>query len=120
MKTRSCKAKGKRLVQLIKAKFLEVAPDLQDDDIKVPTTSEPGQDLHLSPLARSKFPFVIEAKNVEKLNVHQAFEQAKTHTKFQDPAMYREFDQIPLLVFAKNHTQPLVCLTLDDFLWLTN
>lgn len=111
MKTRSCKAKGKRLVQLVKTKLLECAPDLEDADIKVPTTSEPGEDLHLSPKAREKYPLVFEMKNVEKINIHQAYSQACSHVKDT---------RKPIVVFAKNRTEPLVCLSLDDFLWLVS
>lgn len=118
MKTRSCKAKGKRLVQLVKSKLLECAPDLQDADIRVPTTSQPGSDLHLSPKAREKYPYVFEMKNVEKLNIHAAYDQAKSHIT-SDTMDCVFINQIPIVVFAKNRTEPLVCISLDHFLYLT-
>lgn len=117
MKSRSCKAKGKRLTKLIKEKLHQWAIDLQDDDIKLPTTSEPGQDIHLSPAARLKYPFVIESKMVEKLNIGEAYKQAQTHTKFTHPE-YRAHNQIPIVVHSKNRSPVLVTLDFEDLLWL--
>lgn len=113
MKTRSCKAKGKRLTRLLKDKLLACSPDLKDGDIRLPTTSQPGADLDLSPAALLKFPFAFECKNVEKLNIHSAYAQAITHVKPEQKDHLK-----PVVVFAKNRTEPLVCLSLDDFLWL--
>lgn len=106
MKTSSCKAKGRRLVQQIKQKLLETFPELQDDDIVLRGTSTPGEDLVLSPRARSLFPFSVEAKNTEKLNIWAAIKQSK-----QNSGNYK-----PAVVFSRNHEEAYIVVKLDDFL----
>lgn len=111
MKTRSAKAKGKRLVQHLRDRLLAWAPDLSPDDIYMPTTSQPGRDIFFSPKAQAIFPYAVECKNVEKLNVHQAYAQSKTHIKAEG--------EIPMVVFSKNRSEVLIALSLEDFLKLT-
>lgn len=110
MKTSSAKSKGRRLVQTLKERLLHWAPDLVSDDMIVTSSGCPGEDLQLSPRARSVYNYSIECKNVEKLNVWEAFEQAKAHVKE---------DRTPLLVFSRNRSAVMVCLELEDFLKLT-
>ena len=38
-----------------------------------------GEDLIMARAARQMFPFSVECKNVEKLNVWEAYEQAKAN-----------------------------------------
>lgn len=111
MKTRSAKAKGRRLVQQLKETLLAYAPDLSPDDIYSPTTSQPGRDLFFSPRAQSIYNYAVECKNVEKLNVWDAYAQAKTHVKNED--------EIPLVVYSKNRSEVMVTLSLEHFLKLT-
>jgi hypothetical protein len=103
MKTSSCKAKGRRLSQLVKDRILESFPVLQSDDIIVQSSGVTGEDLVLSPKAREMVPFSIECKNQEKVNVWQSFEQCTEN------AMRGE----PLLIIARNRTKPLAILDLD-------
>lgn len=68
--------------------------DLGDDDILIQTTSVGGNDLHLSPLAQALFPFGVEVKNKESLNVYEALAQAaRSATKK---------GLLPILFFKKN------------------
>jgi hypothetical protein len=91
--------------------LLSWCADLQHDDIYVPTTSQPGRDIHFSPKAQAIYPYSIECKNVEKLNIWQAYAQAETHQSKED--------EIPLVVFSRNRSQVLVALSLEHFLKLT-
>lgn len=112
MKTSSAKAKGRRACAEVRELLLAAAPALQADDIQVTPSGVTGEDLHLSPLARGYFPFTFECKNVEKLNIWDALEQAKSHaTKRQDLT--------PVLAFRRNHSELYVSLKLVDFLKLT-
>lgn len=111
MRPRSAKNKGKRLVKWIRDELLKWAPDLAEDDIYLPTTSQPGRDIFFSPKAQEIYPWAIESKNVEKLNAHKAYEQAKTHVKKEG--------EIPMVVFSKNRSEVLVALRFEDFLKLT-
>jgi hypothetical protein len=64
----------------------------------------------MSPAARSKFPFSIEAKNVESVNVWKSWEQAQANGRKEGhPA---------LLVLARNNTEPLAVLKWDQLLAL--
>jgi hypothetical protein len=56
-----------------------------------------GEDLIMARAARSKFPHSIECKNVEKLNVWDAYEQAVLNSG--------EYE--PLLIMKKNGKKPL-------------
>lgn len=110
MKTSSAKQKGRRLVLKIRETLLAWCPDLSEDDIKVPPTSVPGEDLWLSPKAREVYPLCIEAKNQEALNIWAAIAQAKEHAKGTGHR--------PVVVFSRNREpDPQICMSLEDFLW---
>lgn len=109
MKTSSAKAKGRRLQQRIAADIVQ-AFGLSPDDATSRSTSAPGTDVLLSPAAQAVFPWAVEAKNVERLNVWQAFAQAEGNAK---PGL------APLLVMSRNRcAEPLVVLTWSAFLKL--
>lgn len=107
MKTSSAKAKGRRLQKAV-ATLIAANFSLPESDIKSLPMGSQGCDVWLSEKAREKFPFAIECKNVEKLNVWESFEQAKMHAVKENLA--------PLLVFSRNRSDILVCLTLTDLL----
>lgn len=66
-----------------------------------------GTDVMLSPAARDYFKFAVECKNVERLNIWSAWEQAVANSKKEgDP---------PLLVIKRNHQVPLVVMEAKDF-----
>jgi hypothetical protein len=110
MRTKSAKAKGRRLVALVQKQVLEFFPGLQEDDLRIALASETGCDLKLSPAARSVFPFSVECKNKESLNIWKAIAQAETNTI--------EGTQT-LVVFCRNNMpEPYVALKLIDFMQL--
>ena len=111
MNTRSAKNKGKRLCQDVKQKLLEFAPELKDDDVYIPVGSVPGEDIILSPLARTIFNFCIECKNQEALNIWAALKQAESHAKGTE--------KLPVVFFSRNRSKTYVALELDHFLKLT-
>ena len=105
MKTQSAKAKGRKLQQMVRDLLLETFTDLEPDDVRSTSMGAGGEDLLLSPAARRKFPYSVECKNVEKLNVWNAYEQASANSGKHEP----------LLVMKKNHKKPLVVLDLETF-----
>jgi len=109
MKTHSAKRKGKRLQATVRTAILERFPELADDDVRVAVRSESGTDIKLSPLARSVFPYSVECKNVERLNIWSALSQAQRNTNDGTAA---------LLVFSRNRTEPHVALALTEFMEL--
>ena len=67
-----------------------------------------GEDLIMARAARQKFPFSIECKSVERLNVYEAYEQASTNSG----------DYEPVLFMKKNRKKPLVVVDADYFISL--
>jgi hypothetical protein len=67
-----------------------------------------GEDLIMARAAREKFPYSIECKNVEKLNVWEAYKQASENSK----------DYEPLVVMKKNNHKTLVVLDAESFVKL--
>jgi len=109
MKTSSAKSKGRRLCATVRELLLKDVPELQPDDIIVTPSGVTGEDLRLSPLARTIFPIAIECKNQEKLNIWAALEQSETHAKEK---------QIPVLFFSRNRDKLYVSLSGEKFIEL--
>ena len=65
-----------------------------------------GEDLIMARDARQKFPFSIECKNQEKLNVYEAYAQACANSG----------DHEPILFMKKNHKKPLVVVDAEYFI----
>jgi hypothetical protein len=110
MKTASCKAKGRRLAQEIKDLLLKYAPDITDRDIQVTPSGVTGPDLHLSAHADTKFPFVIECKNQEKLNIWNALSQLDKHDGWGTKVLF----------FRRNKSKTYVTLEAEEFLKLVS
>ena len=108
MKTQSAKAKGRRLQQAIVKKILEKYPQLTENDVTSISMGKAGMDIELSEAARKKFPFAVEAKNTEKLNIWSAIDQANGSNR----------DLTPLVIFKRNRSDIYVTLKLDDFMEL--
>ena len=69
---------------------------------------EHGLDIQLSAAARKKFPFAVECKNQESLNVWKSLEQAESNCE----------GLTPLLVFKRNKSKIYAALEISDFLKL--
>jgi hypothetical protein len=109
MKPRSAKHKGRRFQAAVRKVILERFPQLEGDDVTVVIRSEPGTDINLSPLAQRVFPYSVECKNVERLNIWSALSQAQANTKEGTTA---------LLVFGRNRTESYVAMKLAEFMKL--
>ena len=110
MKSRSAKAKGRRLQQEVQQKLLESFPGiLEDDDVKVAIMGESGVDIELSPLARKHIPYSIECKNTEKIAVWQALKQATENT--------REGTE-PAVVFRRNNSETYAIIRFEHLVEL--
>lgn len=108
MKTQSAKAKGRKLQQWFRDLILENFTELEPDDVRSTSMGAGGEDLQLSPAARLHFPYSVEAKNCERLNVWGAYEQAEANCG----------DHEPLLVMKKNRKKPLVVIDAEAFMEL--
>ena len=109
MKTQSAKAKGRNLQKWVVNKLIEEF-DIHPEDIKSCSMGAGGEDVVMARAAREKFPFSVECKNVEKLNVWDAYEQAKANSSGYEP----------IVVMKKNHKKPLVVLDAEHFIYSAN
>ena len=107
MKNQSGKAKGRRLQQWIANEILNRFTGLDPDDVTSRSMGCSGEDVLLSPKARGKFPFSVEAKNTERLNLHRAYSQCVENSKDLHE---------PLLIVKKNHTRPLAVVDAEWFI----
>ena len=108
MNHQSAKAKGRRLQQWFK-QLLVKELDLNPDDVESRSMGAGGEDLMLSSQARKVFPYSVECKNQESLNVWKAYEQAQSNS-----GVYQ-----PLLVIKKNRKQPLIVVDAEYFVELS-
>jgi len=108
VKPQSAKAKGRNLQKWVRDLLLENFPTLEPDDVRSTSMGCGGEDLQLSPAARKLFRFSIECKNVERLNVYDAYEQASANSG----------DHEPLLIMKKNRKKPLVVMDAEHFVEL--
>ena len=108
MKTRSAKAKGRRLQDSVRKLLLENFPQLEDDDIKTAIMGESGEDIHLSPAARKLIPYSIECKNQEALSIWAALKQAEENSDVW----------APMVIFKRNRSKTYAVLEIDKLLEL--
>jgi hypothetical protein len=107
VKTQSAKAKGRRLQQWFRNLLIEKI-EIHPEDIESRSMGASGEDLIMARAAREKFDYSIECKNVEKLNVWEAYEQAKSNSG----------DYEPIVIMKKNGKTPLVVLDAEYFVQL--
>ena len=110
MKPRSAKNKGKRLQNKVRDLILEKFNSLESDDVRSITMGESGEDILLSPAARKLFPFSVECKNQEKLNIWKSLEQSETNSG----------KHTPIVIFKRNRTKTYVALEIKKLLELLN
>ena len=97
MKTASAKAKGRRLQQWV-AKMLVEHLGADAEDLESRPMGSSGEDIIMGKLTRQKFPYSVECKNQEAVNVWKAYEQAESNSKQYEP----------VVVIKRNQHKPLV------------
>ena len=107
MKTQSAKAKGRRLQQWMRDLLVEKL-DVHPADVESRSMGAGGEDLIMARAARKKFPYSIECKNQEKVNIWDAYDQAQENSG----------DYEPIVVLKRNNTKPLVLVDADYFVRL--
>ena len=107
MKTQSAKAKGLRFQQWVRDKLVE-SLGIHPEDIESRSMGAGGEDLIMARAAREKFPYSIECKNQESLNIWKSYEQAQQNCG----------DYEPIVVLKRNNVKPLVLVDADYFVEL--
>ena len=122
MKPQSAKSKGRRLQQVIAASIREHFPILTEDDVRSTSMGAPGEDVQLSSLARSLFPYSIEAKNQERLNIWAAIDQANAHIKPTVPisssSKGAQMQRDVCVVIKKNHSDMFAVIPWKRFIMM--
>ena len=107
MKTQSAKAKGRRPQQWFRTILIEKL-DIHPEDIESRSMGAGGEDLIMARAAREKFPYSIECKNQERVNVWESYSQAVQNAN----------DYEPVVVIKKNNHKPLVLVDAEYFVGL--
>ncbi len=107
MKTSSAKAKGRKLQQWFRNLLVEEL-ELNSEDLESRPMGSGGEDIIMGVQSRTKFPFSIECKNQEKVNVWEAYAQAEENCKGYEP----------LVVIKRNRHKPLVVMDAEEFVRL--
>jgi hypothetical protein len=105
MKPSSAKAKGRNLQNWVRDLILTVGKNLKQDDVTGRSMGSNGEDVLLSPAARSQFPLSIECKSVAAFAGYKYLEQAKANSK----------DYEPIAVVKANRKTPLVLVDAEYF-----
>tara|TARA_Y100001935_G_C17246508_1_gene478627 strand:+ start:509 stop:892 length:384 start_codon:yes stop_codon:yes gene_type:complete len=109
MKTQSAKAKGRRLQQWFRELLIDKL-GIHKEDIESRSMGAGGEDLIMSRSARDKFPYSIECKNQEKINIWESYKQASENSKNYEP----------VVVMKRNKHKPLVLVDAKYFVELHN
>ena len=107
VKTQSAKAKGRRLQQWFRDLLIEKL-DIHPEDIESRSMGAGGEDLIMARATREKFPYSIECKNQESVNLWKSYDQAKENSK----------DYEPVVVLKRNNSKPLVLVDAEYFVKL--
>ena len=107
MKTQSAKAKGRRFQQWVRDKLIDIL-NIHPEDIESRSMGAGGEDLIMARAAREKFPYSIECKNQEKLNLWEAYSQSEAKCG----------DYEPIVFLKRNNQKPLVLVDADYFMRL--
>ena len=107
MRPQSAKAKGRKLQQWVRDKLIE-SRDIHPEDIESRSMGAGGEDLIMARDARQKFPYSIECKNQEKLNIWESLKQAEENSGVSSP----------VLIFKRNRSKTYAVLNVEDFIKL--
>lgn len=109
MKPQSAKAKGRKLQQLVRDAILKQFKHiLEPDDVKSTSMGAGGEDVQLSPKARTVVPVAIECKSRRRIAVYRDYEQAQQHAG--------ETSREPVVIIKENGKDPLAIIDLQYFL----
>jgi len=107
MKTQSAKAKGRRLQQWFRDLLIEKL-NIHPEDIESRSMGAGGEDLIMARAAREKFPYSVECKNQEKINLWESYNQAQQNSKNHEP----------VVILKRNNSKPLILVDAEYFVKL--
>ena len=105
MRPQSAKSKGRRLQQWVRNVLVE-SLNIHPEDIESRSMGAGGEDLIMSRAARDAFPYSVECKTQEKLNIWSAYQQAQENSK----------GYTPIVVLKRNNVKPLILIDAESFI----
>lgn len=102
MKTKSAKAKGRRLQNWVKEQLIKTV-DFAPQDVKTAIMGESGPDVYITGQGAQCFPYHIECKSRNKFSVYSIIENIKN------------VRGVPLLVIKEDSKSPLVVIDAKHF-----
>lgn len=94
---------------MVRDLILSYFTDLHEDDVRSTAMGQGGEDIQLSPKAREVMPYTIECKNVERLNLWKAWEQACHHKGDYNSLLFIKKNRSPVLaVLEAQHLMELI------------
>ena len=108
MKPKSAKAKGRRLQNEV-AQDIAATLMVPEEGVRGAIMGESGCDIKLAYTLRTEFPFSVECKNVERLNIWEALAQAEKNAV---PGT------MPVVVIRRNNIKPWAVIPWTLFLEL--
>ena len=109
MRPSSAKAKGRKLQQWVVEKLVALL-GFDTEDLETRTMGSSGEDVIMGVQSRKQFPYSIECKNQQAVNVWKAYEQSCANCK----------DYEPLVIIKRNNTKPLALVDAEYFIKLHN
>lgn len=109
MKPSSAKNKGRNLQKWVVKQLVEIL-GCHPEDLESRPMGSGGEDVILGRESRAIFPYSVECKNVERLNVWEAYEQATANSKAYEP----------LLIMKKNGKKALAVVDAKHFFRLVS
>lgn len=106
MRPQSAKAKGRKLQQMVRDTILKIWPSLKPDDVRSTSMGAGGEDIQLSPAARSLVPLSIECKNLANMVLFRWYDQAVINAPKGTE---------PVVVAKANHRKPVVIIDAEYF-----
>ena len=107
MKPQSAKQKGRKFQQWVRDLLIE-SLNIHPEDIESRSMGAAGEDIMMARSARNSFPFSIECKNQQSVNIWKAYEQAEANSG----------DYEPIVFLKRNNTKPLVLVDAEYFVEL--
>lgn len=80
--------------------------NIDPQDVESRSMGAGGEDIMMSAAARSKFPYSIECKNQERVNVYASYKQACANCG----------EHTPILIMKKNREDPLIVMDALTFI----
>jgi hypothetical protein len=104
MKAASAKQKGRKFQQWVRDILINTL-GIDAEDIESRSMGAGGEDIMMAKTARVQFPFSIECKNQQTLNVWKSYKQAEANCG--------EYE--PILFMKRNNQKPLVVVDAEFF-----